>query len=221
MPRRAHLVRVAAPVWRLQHRDGKRDFGFQELQERTRSKNEQGMNREFGSGSGGVSYNRIIKPDITPGEMETKMTTSLFRNTALALVAVAGLSAAPAYAGGFNGDDGVIYADQTFRVIGQEYDRPAPQRDYDEVNYEDEFLSPRQVSRILRNQGYGRVTELYLRGDTYRAIAVRQNGAVYKLRVDAENGYVVSARRIGWEPRRPHHRNGSGLTIEFGWDSRR
>jgi uncharacterized membrane protein YkoI len=153
--------------------------------------------------------------------METKMNTSFLRTTALALVAVAGLSAAPAFAGGFNGDDGVIYADQNFRIIGEEYHRPAPPRDYDDVNYEDEFLSPRQVSRILRNQGYGRVTELSLRGDTYRAIAVRPNGAVFRLKVDAENGYVLSARRIGWEPRRPHHRDGSGLTIEFGFDSRR
>jgi uncharacterized membrane protein YkoI len=152
--------------------------------------------------------------------METKMTTSFFRTTALALVAVAGLSAAPAVAGGFNGDEEVIYADQNFRVVTEEHRRPVP-RHYDEVTYEDEFLSPRQVSRILRNQGYGRVTELYLRGDTYRAIAVRRNGAVFKLRVDAENGYVISARRIGWEPRRPHYRDGSGVTIEFGWDNRR
>jgi uncharacterized membrane protein YkoI len=150
--------------------------------------------------------------------METKMTTSFLRNTALALVAVAGLSAAPAYAGGFNGDDGVIYADQNFRVVTEEHRRPAP-RHYDDVRYEDDFLSPRQVSRILRHQGYGRVTELYLRGDTYRAIAVRPNGAVFKLRVDAENGYIISARRVGWAPR-PHHRQGSGVTIEFGWDGR-
>jgi hypothetical protein len=153
--------------------------------------------------------------------METKMTTSLLRNTALAIVAVAGLSAAPAFAGGFSGDDGVIYADQNVRVVTEEYRRAAPPRDYDDVRYEDDFLSPRQVSRILRHQGYGRVTELYLRGDTYRAIAVRPNGAVFRLKVDAENGYVLSARRIGWEPRRPHHRDRSGLTIEFGFDSRR
>jgi uncharacterized membrane protein YkoI len=152
--------------------------------------------------------------------METKMTTSFLRNTALALVAVAGLSAAPAFAGGFNGDEEVIYADQNYRVVTEEYRHPAP-RHYDDVRYQNDFLSPRQVSRILRNQGYGRVTELYLRGDTYRAIAVRRNGAVFKLRVDAENGYVISARRIGWEPRRPQYRDGSGVTIQFGWDSRR
>lgn len=148
------------------------------------------------------------------------MTTSFLRNTALALVAVAGLSAAPAYAGGFNGDEEVIYADQNFQVTRDEYRRPLPQRHYDDVTYEDDFLSPRQVSRILRHQGYGRVTELYLRGDTYRAVAVRPNGAVFKLNVDAENGYILSARRVGWAPR-PHHRDGSGVTIQFGFDSRR
>ncbi len=146
------------------------------------------------------------------------MTTSFLRNTALALIAVTGLSAAPAFAGGYGADEEIIYADQNFQVLREEHRRPAPPRDY-EVRYEDEILSPRQVSRILRHQGYGRVTEISLRGDTYRVIAVRPNGAVVRLKVDAENGYVLSARRVGWEPRR-HHREGSGLTIEFGLGSR-
>lgn len=148
------------------------------------------------------------------------MTTSFLRNTALALIAVAGLSASPAFAGGFVSDEDVIYADRVEGGVREDH-RPAPPREFDHdwVRYQDDFLSPRQVSRIIRGQGYGRVTQISLRGDVYRVVAVRPNGAVVKLSVDAETGDVLSARRVGWEPR--HHREGSGLTIEFGWDNRR
>ena len=76
---------------------------------------------------------------------------------------------------------------------------------------------------MLRNQGYVQVTEISLRGDQYRVIAVRRNGAIVKLRLDAYEGNILSVRRVGWAPRRDFHPRRQikpGLTIEFGFDSR-
>ena len=146
------------------------------------------------------------------------MTLSLLRKSALALVAFAGIAATPAFAGGFSVDTEVIYADQDYspvppRPMPPQFVEPQWQSDVD-------FLSPRQVSRLLRHQGYGQVTDISMRGDQYRVIAIRNNGALVQLLVDAETGDVLSARRVGWAPR--HERPARpGVSIEFGWDSNR
>jgi uncharacterized membrane protein YkoI len=153
------------------------------------------------------------------------MTLSLIRKSMIALVAVAGLAATPALAGGHADDTGMIYADPDFRDA-REFPRrpphpPVVQHDWDE---DENFISPRKISRMLRHQGYVQVTEISLRGDQYRVIAIRRNGAIVKLRVDAYDGNVLSVRRVGWAQRRdfrPHRSTESGLTIEFGFDSRR
>lgn len=155
------------------------------------------------------------------------MTLSLLRKSALALVAVAGLAATPALANGWSVDSEVIYADDGFGQPQQRHLRPLPPRYVEPQPYvqqdwqqDDEFMSPRQISRMLRHQGYGQVAEISLRGDEYRVVALRRNGAVVKLNIDAESGEILSVRRVGWAPRHDM-RQGSGLTIEFGWDSRR
>jgi uncharacterized membrane protein YkoI len=168
---------------------------------------------------------RHQKPAATPGDTETQMTLSLIRKSMLALVAVSGLVAAPAFAGGYQDDNGVIFADQDYRQAGEFPRRPPhpPVIEYD-WDQDQDFISPRQISRMLRHQGYVQVTEISLRGDQYRVIAVRRNGAIIKLRLDAYQGSVLSVRRVGWVQRqdfRPNRRIEPGLTIEFGFDSRR
>ena len=153
------------------------------------------------------------------------MTLSLIRKTMLALVAVSGLAAAPAIAGPARDENGLTYGDPDFQDV-REYPRrpphpPVVEHDWDQ---DEDFISPRQISRMLRHQGYVQVTEISLRGDQYRVTAVRRNGAIVRLRVDAYEGNVLSVRRVGWVQRqdyRPHRRHESGLTIEFGFDSRR
>ena len=167
---------------------------------------------------------RHQKPAATPGETETQMTLSLIRKSMLALVAISGLAATPALAGEARDENGVIYADQDYREV-REFPRrpphpPVVEHDWDQ---DQDFISPRQISRMLRHQGYVRITEISLRGDQYRVIAVRRNGAIVKLRLDAYEGNVLSVRNVGWVQRRdfrPHRQIEPGLTIEFGFDSR-
>ena len=77
----------------------------------------------------------------------------------------------------------------------------------------------------MRRQGYGSVQEIALRGDEYRVVAVRNNGALVRLRLDAYSGEILSVRRIGWvgAPVRPLPRRHAepGFAIEFGWGSDR
>jgi hypothetical protein len=165
------------------------------------------------------------EPAATPGETETQMTLSLIRKSMLALVAISGLAVSPALAGGYQGENGVIYANEDFRDV-REFPRRPPhppviEHDWDQ---DQDFISPRQISRMLRHQGYVQVTEISLRGDQYRVIAVRRNGAIVKLRLDAYEGNILSVRRVGWVQRREFHKPRHiepGLTIEFGFDSRR
>jgi uncharacterized membrane protein YkoI len=157
--------------------------------------------------------------------METQMTLSLIRKSMIALVAVSGLAAAPALAGGYDEANGVIYADQDYQPV-REFPRRPPQPPVVEHDWDQDqdIISPRQISRMLRHQGYVQVTEISLRGDQYRVIAVRRNGAIVKLRLDAYEGNVLSVRNVGWVQRRdfhPRRHMEPGFSIEFGFDSRR
>ena len=129
------------------------------------------------------------------------MTLSLIRKSMLALVAISGLAAAPALAGGYHDENGVIYAEQDYRDV-REFPRRPPQPPVVQHHWDqdEDFISPRQISRMLRRQGYVQVTDISLRGDQYRVTAVRRNGAIVRLRVDAYEGNVLSVRRVGWAP---------------------
>jgi uncharacterized membrane protein YkoI len=153
------------------------------------------------------------------------MTLSLIRKSMIALVAISGLAAAPALAGGFDDANGVIYADQDYQQV-REFPRRPPEPPVMDQNWnqDEDFISPRQISRMLRHQGYVQVTEISLRGDQYRVIAVRRDGAIVRLRLDAYEGNVLSARNVGWAGRRDFHPRRPmepGFSIEFGFDSRR
>lgn len=149
------------------------------------------------------------------------MFKSILRNSVLGLAAIAGIAASiPSAQAGGRGEPEVIYVEEgQVRRHWQE----------DHRFYRD-VLSEREVARALRHQGYRQVREISLRGDRYRVVAIRHNGAVVKLRVDAFSGQVLSQVRVGWVrtrpvaeplpfPHRPRH--GSGVSIEFGWESPR
>lgn len=145
------------------------------------------------------------------------------RNAILGLGAVAAVvTASPSLAGGFNAQDEVIYADELIRNDWREH-RPEV-RQHPRWVEEQEYLSARQISRQLRRSGYGSVREIALRGDQYRVVAVRNNGALVRLRLDAYSGEILSVRRIGWvgstvRPA-PHYRERDpGYSIQFGWSS--
>lgn len=158
------------------------------------------------------------------------MSTSALRRSALAIFAVAAMGAAtPAFAGGYN-DPQVIFADdygQNGVAIPQRHHLPEALPDFQpqEVQPDYGLLSPREIMRQLRHQGYGKVQEITQRGTEYRVVAVRYNGALVKLTVDGETGEILSERRVGWVrnsqirepayPVRPHPR--SGFSIQFGF----
>ena len=143
------------------------------------------------------------------------------RNAALAAAAFAALgAAAPAVAGGYD-EPGIVYADQ---YDGQFIGRHRPQVRQMPVIEDYDVIPARKIVRQLRRQGYGNIQEIALRGDTYRVMAVRNNGAMVKLRVDAYTGEILTIKRIGWvsAPVRPlpRHAIEPGVTIEFGWGNR-
>jgi uncharacterized membrane protein YkoI len=144
------------------------------------------------------------------------------RNAILALGAVAVfVTASPSSAGGRYAEYEVIYADEVIRGEGRPNVRHNPR-------WEDQsdLISFRQISRQLRRSGYGSIREMSLRGDEYRVIAVRNNGALVRLRLDAYSGEILSVRRIGWvgssvRPQ-PHYRQYEpGYSIQFGFGSER
>ncbi len=154
--------------------------------------------------------------------MFKSLASSPLRKLALVTVTLSALAGAtPAVAGGYDDED-VIFADQQEGFV--EYDRHRPQVRPQHVIEDYDVIPARRIVRQLRRQGYGQVQEISLRGDTYRIMAVRNNGAYFKLRVDAYSGEILTAKRVGWvgSPVRPYPRRNSdsGVTIEFGWGSR-
>lgn len=162
------------------------------------------------------------------------MFTSVLRRSAFAIFAIAAMgAAAPAFAGGYN-DPQVIFADdygQNGIAIPQRHHRPEVLPDFQPQDLREDYglLSPRDVVRQLRRQGYGKVQEISQRGADYRVIAIRNNGALVRLMVDGETGEILSERRVGWvrnsQIREPLYQNAPrprpGFSIQFGFgDSR-
>ncbi len=148
-----------------------------------------------------------------------------FRKTVLAFGALATLAvASPSLAGGYVDAD-VIYAEgyDNPAFHGDDHRRPIIRHLPPVAEDEYDVISARQIVRQLRRQGYGNVQQIALRGDTYRVVAVRNNGALVKLRVDAYSGEILSATRVGWVSDRvrplPRRHVEPGVSIEFGWGS--
>jgi hypothetical protein len=153
--------------------------------------------------------------------MFNSLAASPLRKLALVTVALSAMiGATPAAAGGYDDQD-VIYAEQPERFV--EYDRHRPLVNSEPVIEDYDVIPARHIVRQLRHQGYSKVQEISLRGDTYRIMAIRNNGGYFKLRVDAYSGEILTAQRVGWvgghvRPM-PRRHIEPGVTIEFGWGS--
>lgn len=59
-------------------------------------------------------------------------------------------------------------------------------------------LDAQAVIAILRSQGYSEFRSINQSSDTWRVRAVRNNGAIHDLVVNAFDGTILSARQAGW-----------------------
>jgi hypothetical protein len=120
-----------------------------------------------------------------------------------ALVFVAGFATVAAEAGQRFDDRGEIVLVQDFDGLGR-YDRRDyrgegrwhGRRDYD--RREGDVISERRVAHRLMRQGFVSIEDIRLRRGRYIVEAVRPNGALVRLSVDAYDGEILSRERIGW-----------------------
>lgn len=63
--------------------------------------------------------------------------------------------------------------------------------------YEDVIPERRIVRRLIR-KGFVSVEDIYLRRDRYIVEAIRPNGALVRLAIDAYSGEILVRERIGW-----------------------
>ena len=112
---------------------------------------------------------------------------------------------------GIRAEAGQRYEDGGF-VIVQDYDPPRHGYDRDRHErrewrgrggpryHEDDrdILSERAVVRRLVRQGFVSIEDIRLRRGRYIVEAIRPNGALVRLSVDAYDGEILSRDRIGW-----------------------
>lgn len=110
-------------------------------------------------------------------------------------------SAAPAGGIGVERDDGLDWRgarleprrealrnDEAFRRQGSEEGRGAAHG----------VLSEQRIERILRRSGFVGIEDIRLRRDRYVVTAVRANGAVFRIALDAGDGDILGSERLGW-----------------------
>ncbi|WP_157944690.1 hypothetical protein [Mangrovicella endophytica] len=146
------------------------------------------------------------------------------RTSLLAVLGVITL-AGPAAAEYRHWDDGSWNAGRPERVDGRFLVQDGFGRGYHDRRpwrrYDDDMLSERQVVRRLMREGFVSVDDIERRRDRYIVRAVRRNGALMRLAIDAYDGNVIARERIGWRSgygRRGyddyhHHRPGFGFSI--------
>lgn len=76
------------------------------------------------------------------------------------------------------------------------------------------------VERIVHGEGYAEISGIDLDRGLYRVEAVRSNGAVFLLTLDAQDGALVATERRGWarashEGPRPHRHPGTEFRFDF------
>ncbi|WP_152048079.1 PepSY domain-containing protein [Aureimonas psammosilenae] len=127
---------------------------------------------------------------------------------------------AAAYDNGFFGAPPAVVVPAQYRDWrdrDSDWDRP---RGYDEDR--DDRLSERQIARTVMRQGYVRIDDIDLRRDRYIVRAVRPNGALVRLALDAYDGEVLAREQIGWvnDGRRPgrddRRRPTNGIEFDLG-----
>ncbi|KAB0678780.1 hypothetical protein [Aureimonas leprariae] len=85
-----------------------------------------------------------------------------------------------------------------------------------------DMLSEGQVARRLMRQGFVRIDDVDLRRDRYIVTAIRPNGALIRLAVNAYDGDVVARERIGWVAGgrggydRDYRRPATGIEFDLG-----
>lgn len=121
------------------------------------------------------------------------------------LVAALALTGAASAGGRYERDLVVVQS------IEQVRDRGGDWRD---GRYDDDVISERRLVRQLRRQGFVEIEDIDLRRDRYIVRAVRPNGALVRLAVDAYDGEILARERIGWAgdrgPRGPRADYGRG-----------
>jgi len=82
----------------------------------------------------------------------------------------------------------------------------------------DSLLSERRVERMLMRRGFIEIEDIELRRDRYIVRAVRPNGALVRLAIDAYDGEIIARERIGWVGGRGYdrHRGRAGIEFRFG-----
>ena len=82
----------------------------------------------------------------------------------------------------------------------------------------EERLSERRISRVVYRSGFAEIEDIHLRRDRYIVTAVRPNGAVFRLVLDAYDGALLDRERLGWSrghDRRDFDRHRSSSGVEF------
>ncbi len=162
-----------------------------------------------------------------------------FALASLAALVLGGSLAAPAIAAerhGFADSRTAVLIDVQYR--DDDYDRDdrdwdGPRRDWREhrerrgdwdgrrerrwERERNDRLSERQVARRVIRAGFVRIEDIDRRRGRYVVRAVRANGALVRLAIDAYDGTILSRERIGWLSRgdyRRDHRGPDGV-VEF------
>lgn len=122
-----------------------------------------------------------------------------------ALALATSITALPGTAGAFD------------RQIGYEYVRG----DHARFGWSrHDILPERRIERIVYREGFVEISDLRLRRDRYVVDAIRPNGAVFRLALDAYDGSLVSRERIGWAhgpDRREQARRPDGIEFRFNF----
>ena len=124
--------------------------------------------------------------------------------TALALAtSLSAITANPAAAQGWSGGGYEIVRDH--RGSGR-WDRQG-------------ILPERRIARIVYREGFAEIEEILFRRGHYVVHAVRPNGAVFRLALDAYDGSLIDRERIGWSrgyDRRNYGAPRHGIEFRFG-----
>ncbi len=54
------------------------------------------------------------------------------------------------------------------------------------------------LAQLLAGYGYAEIRQVKRFGETWRVVAVRNNGALHELTLSASDGAVMERRRVGW-----------------------
>lgn len=82
----------------------------------------------------------------------------------------------------------------------------------------DDRLSERRIARQVYRSGFTEIEDIRLRRDRYIVTAVRPNGGVFRLVLDAYDGTLLDRERLGWSngaDRRDFGRERGAHGVEF------